>query len=75
MGRFSGRYWRSHLPRESNHGGSIRGERSLYTIYGYIAGARTKRFVILVPRHVVVDMSSILHTDYLEIRDHASNGR
>ena len=27
----------------------FRGERSLYTIYGYIAGARTKRFVILVP--------------------------
>ena len=45
----------------------FRGERSLYTIYGYIAGARTKRFVMLVPRHVVVDMSSILHTDYLEV--------
>ena len=48
----------------------FRGERSLYTIYGYTAGARTKTFVILIPRHVVVDMSSILHTDYLEIRDH-----
>lgn len=45
----------------------FRRERSLHKIYGYIAGARTKMFVNLVSRHVFVDISSIVHTDYLEV--------
>ena len=69
MGNFSGRYWSSHLLRESNYGGSLPGrEIPIHDIWLHCRSLhKNVCYFSLVPSHVDVDMSSILHTDYLEI--------